>query len=73
MKEKIHVIRRGRHWIVEEEDARVLRIHDTKELAINYAQSIEGKEVVIHREDGSVMGSLKSKPKKLTGVELLEL
>ena len=73
MKEKIHVIKRGVHWIVEKENGRVLRIHDTRELAITYAQSIEDANVVIHRPDGSVMGSLKSKPKKLTGVELLEI
>ena len=74
MKERLHVIKRDMRWVVKEAGfGGVVRIYIRKENAIQYALSIKDKDVVVHRDDGTVMKILESGFKKPTRVELLEL
>ncbi len=55
--ERTHIIKRRTGWAIKKEGSlRATKIYDTKEIAIKNAQSERqaGRDVVIHKEDGSI-------------------
>lgn len=60
---KIHVISRNGGWAVKSEGAsRASKVYDTKDAAVRGAtESSKGRDIVIHKRDGSIDKWRKSK------------
>lgn len=60
---KIHVISRNGGWAIKSEGAsRASRVYKTKDAAVNGAKrSSKGRDIVIHKRDGSIDKWKKSK------------
>lgn len=61
-KSRVHVISRGKGWAVKSEGAsKADKIYSNKPSAIKKASKSSGKDVIVHKRDGSIQKWIKGK------------